>query len=131
MTDPDESQMNQIADSVQPSSANNYTEASNGQTIYIKLGDTIHVQLTSRLDQGLLWNVTVTNGLNVTGNEMYPPVQGDNTDLLTGVIAFNATQEWDIQAIATGTQEVTGVCRQSSNTSPVEDRYELTVIVSD
>jgi predicted secreted protein len=131
MVDPNQDQVNQLADSVQPSSANNYTEASNGQTIYIKLGDTIHVQLTSRVDQGLLWNVTVTSGLNITGNQMYPPIEGDNTDLLAGVVALNATQEWDIQAIATGTQEVTGVCKQSSNSSPVEDRYKLTVVVSD
>jgi len=130
MPDSTSDDMNQIISSAQPSSVDNYTESSNGKTIYIKLGNTIHVQLTSRVDQGLLWNVSVTNGLNITGNRMYPPVEVD-TDLLAGVVGFEATQEWDIQAIAAGTQEVNGICNKSGNSTPVEDTYELTVVVSD
>jgi len=123
-------QVNQVIDSYQPSAVNNYTEADNGRTIYISLGDTIHVELTSRVDEGFLWNLSVTNGLNITGSRMYPPVQSD-MDLLAGVVGFNETEEWDIQAIAPGTQTISGVCCKSGNASlEAVNRYELTVVVS-
>ncbi len=113
---------------VSPSTVNNYTEASNGKTITVTKGDVIHVQLPSRIDQGYIWNISVTDGLNVTGTRMYPPEQasaiGNN-----GEIAIYSLQEWDIQALERGTQYVTAICKRAWADGPDDRTYMLTVIV--
>ncbi len=111
-----------------PSSVDSYTEANNGQTITIKLGDIIHIQLTSRIDQGYVWNISATKGLNITSNRMYSP-QEVGTNLLAGVIGIEATEQWDIQAISPGTQQISAVCTLSNGYVAGDKTFVLTVIV--
>ncbi len=113
---------------VSPSTANNYTEESDGKTITVKKGDVIHVQLPSRIDQGYIWNMSVTGGLNVTGTRMYPPEQASAIGS-NGEIAIYSLQEWDVQALERGTQYVTAICRRAWADGPDDRTYNLTVIV--
>ncbi len=110
-----------------PSTENNYTEASNGKTIKIKVGDIIHVQLDSRVDLGYLWNLNVTDGLNVTGNRIYPPQQLA-ANIGAGTIELLSTQEWDIKAIMPGTQVINATYSRSEP-GPDDRTFILTVIV--
>lgn len=112
-----------------PSTANSYTEASNGKTITVKQGDIIHVQLPSRIDQGYIWNLSVTDGLNVTSTRMYPP-EDANSISNTGEIELLSTQEWDIQALKPGTQYITAVYKRPWADGPSDRTYTLMVIVS-
>ncbi len=111
-----------------PSSTESYTEADSGKTITIKLGDIIHVQLTSRLDQGYVWNISTTDGLNVSSNRMYSP-QSVDTNLFAGVVGIQATEEWTIKAIEPGTQQINAVCTLSDGAKPGDKTFVLTVIV--
>jgi predicted secreted protein len=113
---------------VSPSASNNYTEASNGKTITIKQGDIIHVQLPSRIDQGYIWNISVSDGLNVTSTRMYPPEQ-INPISSSGEIVLRSIQEWDVQAIKPGTQNITAVYKRPWADGPGDRTYMLTVIV--
>jgi len=113
---------------VSPSSVNNYTEASNGETITVKKGDIIHVQLPSRIDQGYLWNMSVTDGLNVTNMRMYPPDQ-INPVSSSGEVALKSIQEWDIQAIKPGTQYITAIYKRPWADGPNDRTFRLTVVV--
>ncbi len=72
------------------------------------VGDTIHVQLPASIDSGTIWNLTTTNGLNVTNQRMYPPTIGTNSG--SSGIKLSAVQEWDIQAIAPGVQKIKATC---------------------
>jgi predicted secreted protein len=110
-----------------PSTENNYTEASNGKTIKIKVGDIIHVQLDSRVDLGYLWNLNVTDGLNVTVNRIYPPQQLA-ANIGAGTIKLLSTQEWDIKAIMPGTQVINATYSRSKP-GPDDRTFILTVIV--
>lgn len=111
-----------------PSSTQSYTEANSGQTITIKLGDIIHVQLTSRLDQGYVWNISATKGLNITSSRMYSP-QSVDTNLFAGVVGIQATEEWTIQAVKPGTQQINAVCTKSDGAKAGDKTFVLTVIV--
>lgn len=112
-----------------PSTTDNYSESSNGKTIKIKLGDVIHVQLKSRIDQGYTWNLSATEGLNVTGERMYSPQQFDSSLFDGETFILEATQEWDIQAIKPGTQVVTARYKTSADGGPYDKTFTLTVIV--
>jgi inhibitor of cysteine peptidase len=110
-----------------PSTENNYTEASNGKTIKIKVGDIIHVQLDSRVDLGYIWNLSVTDGLNITSDRIYPPQQlAEN--IIAGRTGLLYTQEWDIKAIMPGTQLINATYSQSKP-GPDDRTFILTVIV--
>lgn len=111
-----------------PSTVNNYTEASNGRTITVNRGDIIHVQLPSRIDQGYIWNASVTDGLNVTNMVMYPPEQISPISG-TGEVALQSTQQWDVQAVKPGTQHFTAEYRRPWADGPDDKEYTLTVIV--
>jgi predicted secreted protein len=89
-----------------------YTEASNGRTIKVKLGDTVKVQLDSRVDLGYTWNLSTTDGLNVTNSRVYPPKRLAS-DITAGTIALSSTQEWYIAAIKPGTQVINATYSQS------------------
>jgi predicted secreted protein len=85
------------------------------------------VQLDSRVDLGYLWNLSVTDGLNVTDNRIYPP-PGLLTNIFAGGIELLYTQEWEIKAIMPGTQVINAT--YSKSLPGAGDReFILTVIV--
>ncbi len=110
-----------------PSATSAYTEASNGKTIKVKAGDTFHVQLKSRIDQGYIWNMTVTPGLNMTSEQAYAP---DNMNLLGGSgITGLFTQDWSIRADRSGAQTITAIYKRPESSSPDDRTFTLNVVV--
>ncbi len=112
-----------------PSTSDNYGESSNGGTITVKLGDTIHIQLPARVDQGYIWNLTVTDGLNVTSERVYTPQQISSLFSGSGLTQLEVTQEWDIKSIKPGTQVILGSYKSSAANGTYDKAYKLTVIV--
>lgn len=111
------------------STGDSYGEANNGDTITVKLGDTIHLELSARIDQGYIWNLTLTNGLNVTDERVVTPQQ--ISSFFSGLKLSNlqVTMLWDIKAIGTGTQVILGSYKSSVDNGPYDKTYKLTVIV--
>ncbi len=114
---------------MEPSATNSYGESNNGGTITVKLGDTIHLQLPARIDQGYFWNLTVTDGLNVTNERAYTPQQISSLFSGTGLSQLEVTQEWDIKAVKPGTQVILGSYKSSAANGTYDKAYELTVVV--
>lgn len=112
-----------------PSATDNYGESSNGGTITIKPGDTIHLQLPARIDQGYIWNLTITDGLNITSERVYTPQQISSLFSGSGLSQLEVTQEWDIKAIKAGTQVILGSYKSSAANGTYDKTYKLTVIV--
>ncbi|HTY92004.1 MAG TPA: protease inhibitor I42 family protein [Methanocella sp.] len=111
------------------STGTGYGESSNGDTITVKLGDTIHLELPARIDQGYIWNLTVTKGLNITTELALAPSKISSLFSDSGLTSLEVTQEWDIQAVATGTQVILGSYKSSVDNGPYDRTYKLTVIV--
>lgn len=110
------------------SATNAYTETSNRKTIKVKAGDTFHVQLKARIDQGYIWNMTVTPGLNMTSEQAYAP---DNLNLLGGSgITGLFTQDWSIRADQAGAQTITAIYKRPESSSPDDRTFTLTVLVT-
>jgi len=112
-----------------PSASDNYGESSDGGTITVKLGDTVHIQLPARIDQGYIWNLTVSDGLNITSERVYTPQQISSLFSGSGLTQLEVTQEWDIKAIKPGTQVILGSYKSSAANSAYDKAYKLTVIV--
>lgn len=112
-----------------PATVDNYGESSNGNTITIKLGDTVHLQLPARIDQGYFWNLTVTDGLNITSERVYTPQQISSLFSGMGLSQLEVTQEWDIKAIKAGTQVILGSYKSSADNGTYDKAYKLTVVV--
>ena len=129
LSEPSQGDQSQVSSGISPHTTNNYTYASNGKTIRVKLGDTFYVQLASRIDLGDIWDVSVTDGLNISATCMYQPTFVDS-DIGNGVIGLESTEEWTIKAIQPGTQKVTGIYNSSDSTPGVNGQnFGLTVIV--
>jgi predicted secreted protein len=105
-----------------PSAVNNYTIADNGSTINMNVNDTIYVQLPFQIQNGSVWNLTTTGGLNVTNQKTTTPTI--NPLATSGAIDLTAIQEFAIKAVKPGTQYVNAICSGTNQT------YSLTVIVS-
>lgn len=105
-----------------PSAVNNYTLKDNGSTINLNVNDTIYVQLPFQIQNGSVWNLTTTGGLNVTTQRTTTPAI--NPLAGGGVVDLTATQEFAIKAVKPGTQYVNAICSGTNQT------YSLTVIVS-
>ena len=105
-----------------PNTMSNYTMADNGSTISMNVNDTIHVQLPFHIQQGGVWNLTVTPGLNITNQRTCTPLLGASS-MMSGT-DLTATQEFDVIALAPGTHYIKGICSGSNQT------YMLTVNVS-
>ncbi len=111
-----------------PYATGTYTEDSNGKTIRVKVGDTIRIRLQAQVDDGYSWNLSTTQGLNVTGQRMYPP-EVASIDPFTGTVSLRADQEWDVLAVKPGVQAINARYQQSQPGGPYDRTYMLTVIV--
>jgi len=105
-----------------PSAVNNYTLADNGSTINMKVNDTIYVQLPFQIQNGSVWNLTTTGGLNVTNQRTTTP--SINPLSGGGIVDLTAIQEFAIKAVKPGTQYINAICSGTNQT------YSLTVIVN-
>jgi inhibitor of cysteine peptidase len=88
----------------------------------LKTGDTFYVKLNENPTTGFSWQMNTTDGLAVVNDEYIAP----DTEL----VGAGGVHEWEIQAVATGTQQVTAVYRRSwEDVTGDEQIFEFTVEV--
>lgn len=99
-----------------------YNESSDGSTITVPLDGTFKVMLAENPTTGYSWNVTVTNGLEITNDTYLAPK--------SGLVGAGGSHEWDIKAIASGQQEFSGIYMQPwMNATGNETTFTLMVTV--
>jgi inhibitor of cysteine peptidase len=98
------------------------TEEQNGATVTVNTGAMITVRLPENPTTGFTWNLTTTNGLQII-NDTYKPTY------TTGkMVGSGGTHIWDISAVATGEQKITGVYMRSwEPVSGNETDFSMTV----
>jgi inhibitor of cysteine peptidase len=83
------------------------TEEQNNATVPVNQGNTITLSLPENPTTGFQWNLTITPGLNVTG-DIYVP--SDRTGTLVG---SGGTHLWEIAVTGTGRQDISAVYKRS------------------
>jgi inhibitor of cysteine peptidase len=100
------------------------TEGQNGATVNVKTGAVITVKLQENPTTGYSWNLTTTPGLQIM-NDTYKPTYATGK-----MVGSGGTHIWDISAVATGEQKITGVYMRSwEPVSGNETAFSMTVIV--
>jgi inhibitor of cysteine peptidase len=77
----------------------------NGETIYIKKGDSFNLQLKENVMTGYLWKIRLSNGLILINTKIY---QTGFSHIFGGY----QIQEWAIKAVAGRNQQVIGIYRR-------------------
>ncbi|KAF5412857.1 MAG: hypothetical protein C5S43_01225 [Candidatus Methanocomedens sp.] len=114
--------VNEVSDSFELQMDNAIHEGFDGASMELKTGDTFYVKLNENPTTGFSWKMNTTDGLAVVSDEYIAP----DTEL----VGAGGVHEWEIQAVATGTQKVTAVYMRSwENTTGNEQRFEFTVEV--
>ncbi len=83
------------------------TEEQNNATIPVQVGNIITLMLPENPTTGYTWNLTVTKGLNQTG-DLYAP--SDRTGTLVG---SGGTHIWQITVNGPGNQGISGIYKRS------------------
>ena len=77
----------------------------NGETIFIKKGDSFNLQLKENMMAGYLWKIRLSNGLILINTKIY---QTGFSHMFGGY----QIQEWTIKAVAGRNQQVIGIYRR-------------------
>ncbi len=77
----------------------------NGETIFIKKGDSFNLQLKENMMAGYLWKIRLSNGLILINTKIY---QTGFSHMFGGY----QIQEWIIKAVAGRNQQVIGIYRR-------------------
>lgn len=100
-----------------------YNESDNGMTEALALGTSFTVVLDENPTTGYSWNVSVTDGLNVTNDTFIPPT--------SGLMGAGGIHTWDVLTTKTGLQEFSGIYMQPwENKTGNETTYMLKVNVN-
>ena len=100
------------------------TEDQNGATVNVKTGAVITVRLPENPTTGYSWNLTTTPGLQIV-NDTYKPTYTSGK-----MVGSGGTHIWDISAVTTGEQKITGVYMRSwEPVSGNETAFSMTVVV--
>jgi inhibitor of cysteine peptidase len=95
-----------------------YNESANGTTVTLPLGTTFMVWLLENPTTGFSWNVSVTDGLQITNDTFIAPT--------SGLIGAGGSHTWDVLTTKTGVQEFSGIYKQPwENTTGNETTYAL------
>jgi inhibitor of cysteine peptidase len=95
-----------------------YNESADGQTVTLPLGTTFLVWLQENPTTGYSWNVTVTDGLEITNDTYIPPT--------SGLIGAGGSHTWNVLTVKTGVQEFSGIyMRPFENVTGNETTYSL------
>lgn len=95
-----------------------YNESADGQTVTLPLGTTFLVWLQENPTTGYSWNVTVTDGLEITNDTYIPPT--------SGLIGAGGSHTWNVLTVKTGAQEFSGIYRRPfENVTGNETTYIL------
>ena len=102
-----------------------YGAGDDGQTVSIKKGEALRLSLPENPSTGYSWNLTLSNGLYLVGDEY------SSDDTSGRLVGAGGTHSWDIRATGIGPQQILGVYRRpwESTTAP-EKTFALTVQVS-
>lgn len=100
------------------------TEDDSGKTISLKKGENFTLNLTEDPTEGYAWELNLSDGLSILDEEY---VEHPNPYHLEGV---PGTHSWLIEAMAPGSQEVTGIYKRFlKNTTGIEENFTLNVDV--
>ena len=100
------------------------TEDDSGKTISLKNGENFTLNLTEDATEGYAWELNLSDGLSILDEEY---VEHPNPYHLEGV---PGTHSWLIEAVAPGSQKVTGIYKRSlENTTGIEENFTLNVDV--
>jgi inhibitor of cysteine peptidase len=106
------------------------TEANNGKSINLKVGDSFYLRLPENPSTGYSWVLNTSQGLggNLTGNySSEQPSEGVNQPL----VGAGGVRIWEIKANSTGSQQVNGIYKRSfENETGEEKKFTLKVEVS-
>jgi inhibitor of cysteine peptidase len=87
------------------------------------LGTSFMVMLQENPTTGYSWNVSVTNGLNITNDTFIPPT--------SGLVGAGGIHTWSVLTTKTGIQEFSGIyMRPWENVTANETTYLLKVNVT-
>jgi inhibitor of cysteine peptidase len=91
--------------SASPSENKVLSDKDNGETIFIKKGDSFNLQLKENMMAGYLWKIRLSNGLILINTKIY---QTGFSHMFGGY----QIQEWIIKAVAGRNQQVIGIYRR-------------------
>jgi inhibitor of cysteine peptidase len=95
-----------------------YNESANGTTVTLPLGTSFAVWLQENPTTGYSWNVSVTEGLQITNDTFVPPT--------SGLVGAGGVHIWDVLTVKTGMQEFSGIyMRPWENVTGEETTYQL------
>ncbi|MDF1531386.1 MAG: protease inhibitor I42 family protein [ANME-2 cluster archaeon] len=97
--------VNTVSDSFELHMDNAITEGLDGEGMELKMGNTFYVQLNENPTTGFSWMMDTTDGLVVVSDEYIAPDPG--------LVGAGGVHVWEIQAVATGTQQVSALYRRS------------------
>ncbi len=104
------------------------TEANNGTTINLENEETFYLRLKENPTTGYSWQLNLSQGLSLISDEYYPPESKEGERSLVGAEGVHL---WEIKAAAEGSQQVTGIYKQSwENETGTEDNFTLNVEVA-
>jgi inhibitor of cysteine peptidase len=104
------------------------TEANNGTTINLENEETFYLRLKENPTTGYSWQLNLSQGLSLISDEYYPPESKEGERPLVGA---GGVHLWEIKAAAEGSQQVTGIYKQSwENETGTEDNFTLNVEVA-
>ena len=83
-----------------------YTEADSGKTVQEPLGETFGIRLQENPTTGYAWNMTVSNGLRISGDEYIPSSTGGE------VVGGGGVHSFTLEAMSKGEQTVAAEYRR-------------------
>ena len=102
---------------------NTYSEDNNQDTVYGIKGDIIIVELEENPTTGYSWNLTYSEGLELSGDNY---TQENNTEEIVGV---GGVHKWTFKVIDTGEQKISAVyMRPWEERTGEENTFDLTII---
>ena len=114
--------VNEVSSSFELQMDNAIHEGLDGTSMELKTGETFHIKLNENPTTGFSWQMNTTDGLAVISDEYVAP----DTEL----VGAGGVHEWEIQAVAAGTQHITAVYKRSwEDETGDEQRFEFTVEV--
>lgn len=100
------------------------TEAENGKSISIKNGEIFILQLRENPSTGYLWELNVSEGLNILSDGYA------RDEAPEGQVGVPGTHSWVIEAVSQGNQQVNGIYRRPwENITGTEENFILNVEV--
>lgn len=104
------------------------TEAENGNTIYIKEGQTFIVKLNENPSTGYSWELSLSKGLGLLSDKYYSPDSSKKGG--KPVIGAAGFHSWEIKAVDKGSQQVNGIYKRSWEPETGEGQtFKLNVVV--